>query len=238
MKTRDFYLKAKARVLNLIPNKKIYHYNKEKNGADDIYYDLDIYPQYSFSYPLVELVGNILIKNKKEVGVKHYLSLKFSCYDIQQKNAQKGIYEGGIAQYFFNGEINENNKLNFISQGVGYLFHKNLSKKIVLELSPFIQFNWNFSSTYNHLEKNNLYNTSINYYRKTSNKLNKNSYYTSLNFAAEINCKIKKMSVGLFASSSLSDYYIFKKAVSLNNLSFLRYYNTIELGVSINLLYI
>ena len=84
----SFYLKAKVGLLNLIPNTKMHHYNKEKKMADDIYYNLDIYPQYSLSHPHIELIGNRLIKSMKEVGIKHFLALKLSYYYIQQTKNQ------------------------------------------------------------------------------------------------------------------------------------------------------
>jgi hypothetical protein len=231
---RKLYFKLNVGTQSIIPNTSNFSYFNQKSSADDIYYNLVISPQQPKWHPSIGGHINWLATNNKPNNFKTFISVGASYFSVEQRNTQKGVYEGGVAQYYFDGDIQELCKYNFIAINIGYLLKKNITNKIAFEFEPSVQFNWDFFYYKKHNENNDYNYTSLNYENHGFNKLNSYSYFSSLNFYTELNYKYKKTSVGVFARTFLSDNFLFKKKFSFNNLSFLRYYNSIELGISIN----
>lgn len=231
---KNVFYQVSFTTFALVPNRSNIYYHHEKQFVDDIYYDLKITPKATLFNPFFNFQINFRLTKWRDYQKKIFLSIGLNYFIIKYKNNQYGYYEGGVANYYFNGTIIENIKYDFVAPSLGVFFLKKISSKIHFDISTSLLYNWNILTAKKHYEINNYNYPGFDYEIRTINRPNSSSLSVGGNFRFGVVYKVKEIGCGIFANISFSEYLILNKSFALNDLSFLKYYNCQGIGVSIN----
>lgn len=228
-------------VYGIIKNEEN-QYFKEKEFADDFYYNLKI--KFACELPSPQLNINYLIQLHNKFLSNSNLLLGIGYSTLKIKSYQSGYYQGGIQQTYFKGIIEDEKLFSFINVSVGHYFEKKIINNIYFGISSFFTEKFNFLTKNKHIEQNeyayysNKFNMNYNN-SKTHSFLNKQDYtnnlVSELSLTTSFSKKIKKNNYGVYIGYSITNYSISNRAYSILDYSFLKNYNLIQFGLIIKI---
>ncbi|MBX3164717.1 MAG: hypothetical protein KF900_09565 [Bacteroidetes bacterium] len=258
LKSKRNNIELKIGTLNtLVKNEKLHFYH-QKQYADDLHYDLDVFYKNHYLLPFADLNYNLRVSSEKRKDWISYLTLGAGYSSLVNQTVQKGIYYGGYALYIFNGTIHHEQQYNFINVNLGYSLNKVIQRRSLFTLSVFIVPKINFSTWETYTEENTLfyvYNGVVYPQSSIGNRQEKVHYYNNnffrkikyyeghpynpiweFNLTAAYTIDLKKIRCGVFVGYTFSNYSSNKdKTYFIFGYKFLQNYNLIKYGLTLNI---